>query len=233
MSTLKGGPGIVNDDSLVLYLDALNTKSYNGTNRWLDMSKSLNNATLVNGATFSNSGISFDGINDYVVTDSRKDVGNRFTVNAWVKFNVLGTNVGGLKRGAIMSNSYNYTANKGFLFIGSANSGSDLFISLGMDQKVAVSNTGYITTSKVYMLTATANATDDLLRLYVDGVEVSYLVQANADITLSYDVASLYIGTYFTGDYTNGTIYNVQLYNRALTPSEILQNYNAHKSRFL
>ena len=32
--------------------------------------------------------------------------------------------------------------------------------------------------------------------------------------------------------YLNGKIYSTQIYNRALTASEVLQNYNATKARF-
>jgi hypothetical protein len=66
-------PKIVTD-GLVLYLDAANTKSYvSGSTTWNDISRGGNNGTLVNGPTFNrgNGGsIEFDGVDDYVTTNS-------------------------------------------------------------------------------------------------------------------------------------------------------------------
>ena len=65
------GPKIVND-GLVLYLDAANSKSYSGTGTtWTDLSGNLNNATLVNGPTYSSlngGGIVLDATADVIVT---------------------------------------------------------------------------------------------------------------------------------------------------------------------
>ena len=44
--------------------------------------------------------------------------------------------------------------------------------------------------------------------------------------------APLYIGQDTSPDFANGKISNTQIYNRALSASEVLQNYNALKGRF-
>ena len=63
-------PKIVRDSSLILCLDAANTKSFQvGTIKWLDLSGDKLNATLYSGATYSslNGGcIAFDGVDDVV-----------------------------------------------------------------------------------------------------------------------------------------------------------------------
>ena len=79
-------PKIVNDSSLVLYLDAANNRSYpgSGTN-WNDISKGANTVTLVNGPTFNTSkggNIVFDGADDYCSTNLVKTFTN-MTIQAW------------------------------------------------------------------------------------------------------------------------------------------------------
>jgi hypothetical protein len=69
--------------------------------------------------------------------------------------------------------------------------------------------------------------------IYNNGVKVeSYSPSFSwANISAS-QVASLVVGSTFPGYYLNSVTYNVKLYNRALTASEIRANYNAIKGRF-
>lgn len=80
--------GVVAENGLIMHLDAGNTNSYPGTGTtWFDLSDTNSNGTLVNGPTFNNNNggyISFDGNNDYVgITDN---LGNpsQFTVEFWL-----------------------------------------------------------------------------------------------------------------------------------------------------
>ena len=65
---LSHSPSIITD-SLILCLDAANTKSYPGSGTvWTDLSGNGNNVTLTNGPTYSSvdgRSIVFDGTNDY------------------------------------------------------------------------------------------------------------------------------------------------------------------------
>tara|TARA_Y100000356_G_scaffold117513_1_gene107799 strand:- start:17 stop:541 length:525 start_codon:yes stop_codon:yes gene_type:complete len=74
----------------------------------------------------------------------------------------------------------------------------------------------------------------------VDGVANTTKCYVNASEEHS-DVAAdtldghrLWLGQWYNGAHrlTNGNIGPVQIYNRALTASEVLQNYNAQKERF-
>ena len=63
MSISKGSR--INSDNLALLLDASFTKSYPGTGQiWYDLSSFNNDATLSNGAYYSDNTILFDGTND-------------------------------------------------------------------------------------------------------------------------------------------------------------------------
>lgn len=222
---------------LVLYLDASNTKSYPTTGTtWSDVSRGGFNATLTNGPTFNSANggsIVFDGTNDYAVTSTQVNVSNRFTVNAWVKLNNTTpqpTNFG--NRVILISNCYPYQPGKGFLMSASANNGSDFFISLGNDQKFAVSTTGYVYSNTFFMITAVVNAGDSNIKLYYNANEVSYLTRTDGNISLTYDVGDTQIGYRNGSDIMNGNMYMMQIYNRALSDAEVLQNYNTTRTRF-
>jgi hypothetical protein len=73
------------------------------------------------------------------------------------------------------------------------------------------------------------------MKLYTNGVkQASELAFAGgpSNILKSFNLTQL--GYYFNSfqPYTNGRIANFALYNRALSATEILQNYNAVQSRF-
>jgi hypothetical protein len=52
-----------------------------------------------------------------------------------------------------------------------------------------------------------------------------------ADISSSH-TSILHIGGTYTGYWLNSSIYTIKVYDRALSASEILANYNSQKSRF-
>lgn len=57
-------------NGLVLHLDAANVKSYPGSGTvWNDLSGNKRNGTLTNGPTYNSNYMSFDGSNDYVDTN--------------------------------------------------------------------------------------------------------------------------------------------------------------------
>jgi hypothetical protein len=65
--------------------------------------------------------------------------------------------------------------------------------------------------------------------MYINGA----LVAGPTPVSFNTIPSNASVGTQTNGgEYWNGSIANVQIYNRALTPQEILQNYNAQRSRF-
>ena len=69
------------------------------------------------------------------------------------------------------------------------------------------------------------------LRVYLNGeIDGSAATSVTEIENLS---APLYIGRDMSPDFANGKIANAQIYNRALSASEVLQNYNALKDRFI
>jgi hypothetical protein len=212
-------PKIVTD-GLVLYLDAANTRSYPTTGTtWSDLSRSGNNGTLVNGPTFNSSNggsIVFDGVNDGVsLTNIGTDIGK--TYNIWVK-----------------NTSSNSTLRLAYahrdadrVYIGV--NGIDLYLRVGTDS----GNLGGTTLSinQWFNLCIRLN-TSTQYEGFVNGVSIG-----TRTTTLSTSIGTG-LGAYYNNtnvpfsNYWIGDISQVSIYNRALTAQEILQNYNATKSRY-
>ena len=215
-----GGPNII-EDGLVLYLDAANTKSYIGSGTtWNDLSGNGNNGTLINGPTFSseNSGtIVLDGVNGRITLGDRPLLRpSTITHCAWVRGHSFSSWHG------IISNMSSW--------------GTGFSMQIGIIQRIALMVSGqYLTTSYTplvntwYFICGTHDASNNNV-LYVNGVVENTLSRG-----ISYNTnAVTEIGVFYTGGTLplDGDIPTVMTYNRALTTSEILQNYNATKSRF-
>ncbi len=222
-----GHSPIVVSEGLVFYFDPINTRSYAGTG--LTGYNLINTSivgTFTNGPAYdsANKGsVYFDGVDDYIDFGSSttfKLIDN-FTLSAWVKSTVYGDR-------AILGNfgpSTDYSgfnlniqpSNKFAFLTGSAASATYLY-----------SNDTFLL-NKWYHLTAVrSNGTN---YLYVNGVGQS---STNTQV-VKYSNQNFYFGKWYsnlTGFYHNGHIASAALYNRALSSTEILQNYNATKKRF-
>ena len=216
------GPKIVTD-GLVLALDAANTKSYPGSGTtWTDLSGNGNNGTLTNGPTFDsgNQGsIVFDGSNDQIntgLTGAISDV----SVVCWYK----GTKTA---RNHLWNfGVYGDTTNLSFDF----NDSYDLWVYWDGNgsNRVRYNIDGSFTDSTVKCAVFTHTGTTN--KVYFNGVELT-ITESGGTQSFSNVNGT---GSFKLGDvvYFAGNIYNVAVYNRALTATEVLQNYNATKGRF-
>lgn len=222
-------PKIVTD-GLVLYLDAANTKSYvSGSTTWNDISRGGNNGTLVNGPTFNsqNGGsIVFDGVNDYCTLGTKNLIQNDFTISIWFKLNSSGN-----KEHFIFSNNYSttpsllITAN----VVGTARELTAYYVS-GNVTSYTISSTTNIPAS-INNITLVRNGSTNIP--YLNGIEQTSRIFTNSTVLSSglYELGYATIRNKTTA-YLQGNIYQTSIYNRALTSQEVLQNYNATKSRF-
>jgi hypothetical protein len=78
------------------------------------------------------------------------------------------------------------------------------------------------------MVTVTYDSS--LLKIYLNS-DLDSSQAGGTDITWPETARTPIMGTSYNS-YFNGNIAIVQIYNRALTAQEVLQNYNATKSRF-
>lgn len=211
------GPVIVRD-GLVLSLDAADRNSYPGSGTtWNDVSGNGYNGTLTNGPTFSsvNGGyFSFDGTNDYTSTTftvPAQNTGTSFSWNCWV---------------------YPTRNNSADIFIGNRNTVLN-FIKLTSNNfeyyplsTNALIFGGAMTINVWQNICIVKNLTNFIY--YKNGSQL-----ATGSSSESVNSNAFYIGGDNTaGEYAQGRVATATVYNRALSATEILQNYNAQKSRF-
>lgn len=206
-------------DGLILNLDAAVSASYSGSGTaWNDISGNGNNATL-NGAVFTNvNGVSyFNFSSTYVNTIITKSASMTFSL--WAKTSdptsCMLFNAGNVWNGSAGGPDLFFY--NGSLYWNTWDSGSNPF---GFSAANINSNWHNYT----IVNDATSNT-----KLYFDGVLVGTATYKSPTYT-----TNLYIGGAGVGDswFWKGGIANFQAYNRALTSTEISQNYNALKSRF-
>ena len=227
--SVSGGPDII-ESSLFVCLDAASTKSYPGSGAvWTDLTKRGNNASLVNGPTFSsgNSGaIVFDGTNDYALISSFL---NTFNGPFSLSFTFYQTS--NTLSAALFSN-YTAASNDGlFMQINAASEGSGLRITyrqLGTDV-FNFTQTAPVSLNTFYNIVCTYNGANAYT--YYNGVRQS--VSATASTYFSPASSNLYLGSLTTTERLfAGRIHEIKIYNKGLSETEVKQNYNATKGRY-
>jgi hypothetical protein len=216
-------------DGLILYLDAANTKSYvSGSSTWVDISKNSNNGTLTNGPTYSaanNGSIVFDGVDDYV---NITNIDTSFTIPGSGSIDFIYKNISPI---AEFGNTWGFTDN---VFQYERNTGQMSFVWRYTDNTYDAVQSGVDPTDlNIYHMTCTYTSTvsSSTLKLYKNGLLYDTKTVAK---TLSNLPNSLRLGSSdVSSGYSNCSIFNFKLYNRELSATEILQNYNATKNRYI
>jgi len=216
MSTLNGGPGNIVTNGLVMYLDAANYASYtSGSLTWYDLTKNNNSGSLINGPIFDsgNAGsIVFDGSNDYIALPNGILSGTGdFTVIQWVQSNgsAVGTTLGNYPAGNFQ---FGWSQNYVFMYLGNSTA--------------YASNSNFTTA-----ITMIAGRRIGITTNYLKNGAVISTGSSSISIGTSSTVFRMGLTTNGGETYT-GKIFNTLIYNRGLSDLEILQNYNAQKSRF-
>ena len=217
-------PKIVTD-GLVLCLDAANSKSIvSGSTTWNDLSRGGNNGNLVNGPTF-NSGnggsILFDGVDDYVSnTFKALDIigdSNPFSISAFFKTNITTQQL--LICCPDFPRFYIEVFNRSGTLVNHWGIG-------GVNN--SLTSTAIIDINQIYNYVVTYDG--NVAKGYLNGI----LKDTDTIGSQSYNTNSLQIGKFTNASpfLLSGSIYTTQIYNKALSSQEVLQNYNATKTRF-
>ena len=182
------------------------------------------NSTIdISNASFdSNAQMTFDGTDDYISIPTYTFGNGNWTLNMWI-------NVSAFANYNLMSNS-------------SSGPVSNIFGAYGSNTKIFYMNydgswqdhygNTTLSTNNWYMLTWVnyegASASAGTMKMYVNGV-------ADSDVFNSYTTNGgpcNVIGKRWSGTSFNGKISQVSINTRSLTDAEVLQNFNATKSRF-
>jgi hypothetical protein len=212
-------------DGLVLNLDAGFVGSYPTTSSaWYDLSGNTNNGTLTNGPTFNsvNSGsIVLDGVDDYVNVSCATNTIRAY--NSSTEFVVKLPSYSGGQRCILSYRS------AGTMYIGKASGGIFVYYNTLNAPAYIV---GSITNGSIAHCVVTCDATNDTLSTYINGTlagsvsRTGWSTTYNSTLGLGFDLDG------GTNEYMEGNFYLFRHYNKVLSQSEILQNYNAQRTRF-
>jgi hypothetical protein len=235
--SLFHSPRIVTD-GLVLCLDAANVKSYPGTGAtWFDLSGNSINGTLTNSPSYNslNSGIlSFNGTNSFVSFSNTSTIHflNRspYSFDFWVypRTNTTNAYPGFIDRESNPGtgrDGYNFYYTKvnitsGFNYIATERFGTGTVTNNGLTLSDAVFFNNWHYFCVVY--------NGNNLILYRNNVLINSLSSTHniTNTTQSLRIAQR------GGNYSDSNIANVKIYNRALSSTEMSQNFNALRGRF-
>ena len=220
---------------MVLNLDAGFVSSYpTSATTWYDLSYSGNNGTLTNGPTFSSlsgGSIVFDGTNDYINVPYAPSLQptTGLTMEAWVYLNSAPSAWYSVfqspqQNGSHVPNYFDWA-----IYIK-----NDLGLHTRIDGVDAPIVQGSTNTKMVIQKWYQTNITwqNGTIYFYLNGQSIQTSFGAPTSITYDNNTNKL-IGTNASGgEAFNGLISNIKLYNRALSPFEVYQNYNSMKGRF-
>lgn len=216
-------------NGLVFCVDAADKNSYPGSGTtWSDVSGTDNTGILTNSPTFSSTNMGnfiFDGADDYVITTSQLGISGvtSRSFECWIYIsnnvskNIMGCGDNGLLN---LFDTIVWYTSPYLQVIGHYYGGDNDTISTLPSRN-----------------TLNINQWNQIVHLY-DGTNASIYTNGvfsnSKSFTLNTTNSTLLIGAgKYTGfNYFSGNIALCRIYNRALTASEIQQNYNATKSRF-
>ena len=209
---------VIVSDGLSVYLDAANTRSYSGSGTSSNSLVGGIGATLVNGVGFTssnNGAFTFDGSNDYINFGNSSAVQQSSgTLSAWAKASSPGGGYRGIiaKQGAY-----------GLFYTDSVLVAYDWAADAPRSTGVNIADNTWKNVVLTYQ-SGVSNGT----RIYINGVSV-----LTTTITVLNQTGNLFGGAEANaGQYASCQISLFNMYNRALSATEVLQNYNATKARY-
>ena len=227
------GPSITMS-GLVLCLDAANTVSYPGTGTtWTDLSGRGNTGTLVSGPTYdtANGGsVVFDGTTNYVNCPSIS-IGASYSIECFFNsssvvnyknlYDMNYSTYTGVTGNVGPRFEQNSSGTAGWVWSGVTNATNPF----NNSSAVALSaNTWYHT-----MFTMN----NGIVNTYVNGVVLDLNISSSSGYVTTFGDPNLGRGFVLAGNrYFSGKISNFKIYSRALSATEVAQNFNALRARF-
>ena len=235
---------------LVLCLDAGNRKSYPGIGTaWTDLSGRGNTGTLTNmdGTNFNSANggsLVFDGTNEFVNTNYSVNNLNDATISCWMRTSVTQkSGFFGFRTNASPGVGFDWVQFQFYITGDTDATSTGNYLKYeefsGQISRSLFLNTTSITTGNWINIVATSSSTKSVV--YFNGSQVAENTNAtqpsrNAGATLKIGGTGDWTSTQplqmLNGYYFNGNIAIGLVYNRALTATEIAQNYNALKGRY-
>jgi len=242
--TTQYAHGKIVTDGLVLCLDAADPNSYPGTGTaWNDLSGNNNSGSLVNGPTFSSGdggSIVFDGVDDYCTLPNIDTYSStaKFTIEGlvkpingnWCRIFTNGSNgIPGGIAGFINTD----------LLVLTNSSKPYVYLRIGNSEIIStqVSTITWDSQSFIMYFSFSVDKSTREGSYFFKFSQNNGLIQQELSNRFTSGTSTSFVENRLGGEtdnenFMNMNLYSFKIYNRVLTQSEVLQNYNAQKSRF-
>jgi hypothetical protein len=212
---ISTAPSGVDTNGLIMYLDASDSVSYNGTGAtWYDISGNQNHMTLQNGPVYVNNGqasyFSFDATNDSASFVLNNTLSSTATLIIWLRKNTTVNNTAFIALGNRTDDWHTF--------------GGAGYYSVFRGTRVGLGN-GAITLNSSILL--------DHMMAFSSSIGTNgYNVYQNGVLVVTDTGASIVTAIKTILSPFDGRIYAISIYNRALSQQEVLAIYNSQKSRY-
>ena len=213
----------IQTDGLIFYVDPAYKISYPGTGTNIKNLINSVNGTFHGSPTFQNANggiIDFDGADDYIDTNFNTD-------SDYISFIFWAYRDAGVNDGTYLSR---WGTSSDWSYIVREDSSNNLKIQFRCSNENTIANTDMsLSTGDWNCYTVTFDGT--IVRIYKNGIQIT---TEDLSGVLKTGTPDLFIGDRSTLSQSpfNGQIGPIQIYNRALSAGDVLQNYNAQKDRF-
>jgi hypothetical protein len=215
---ISTAPAGVDTNGLIMYIDASDSVSYNGTgSTWYDISGNQNHMTLQNGPVYVSNGqasyFSFDATNDNATFVLNNTLSSTATLIIWLRKNTINNNTRFINING--GENYHTYGGQGYYSV---------FRSTRITTGQGIGGQGVNLNSSIlldHMMAFSSSIGTNGYNVYQNGVLVA------TDTGLSIISSPRTVDSSF-----DGRIYAMSIYNRALSQQEILAIYNSQKSRY-
>jgi len=217
---------------LVLYYDPSNSRSYPGSGTTLfDLTSNALNGTMSN-LTFTSPYFTYNGSTSQVLRPdalSLEPGGGDFSIEVWLRYDVI---TGQTRTFLSKTDNGGGAADWGYGFRTLSNGRTYFEVGSG---GASITSPEFIVSRNIWyqVVGVWTNVASNSIALYINSV--SQGSNAHAFGTVKNTSRPLYLGNYNGNEFAqqfDGDIGVVRYYNKALTASEVLQNFNADKAKY-
>lgn len=236
----SANPDIVEDD-LILCLDAGDPKSYSGSGTtWYDRSGNDHHFQLYNGVSYNGDSLECDGVNDYIRSINNID----FTSYDYVVVDVIFKVTSSSSTSQVFEHSSNWNSNDGAFGLFTNSSGYGYSQNQNHTNHKNAKTANYTITytngdwvNHINLFSKISDSTGRQVWVNNQSLDFSGNTHFNTNKTTaagkSFRSDIMYLGSRGgSGSFTNIAYKSFKIYGRKFSDEEVLQNYNATKSRF-
>jgi hypothetical protein len=229
--TVVDNTSVVTTSNLVLYYDPSNPSSYSGSGNTINSLVSPNLSGTMSNITFTSPYFSYNGSSSQIsVADNAllEPGSGDWTMEAWVYL----SNSSGSK---VILGKFNNGGGSNDVSYSMRISNASAFAQMGDGLGNFINSTSHTMTLNTWTHIAYVwkNVASNSLETYINGTSIGSVSHSLGSLLNATN--PLYIGSYNGGEYSqwmNGRIGISRLYSAALTSAQVLQNYNADKSKY-